>query len=355
MTSYHNRVHRTVLVFVHLGETIPQELYHHANLATKFHRSQDIYLITDSVVLDFPGQVISLDEYELEQRFRNYQKRFPEISELDNGYWDFTLRRLLVLGVLENILEPETRIIHIESDVMILLPITELVSALERINQAAIPKLGSSGIASILYIPSIDALANFRESILLVLDHSQTPLTDMQVLGMGLSQGWLTEIPSVPTSESSRDGSLIFDGAAIGQYLFGVNPIHTQGLVVSGYNNPHYPLELDSIQWSLDLDSDSTVARVVARNLSVRSDLACLHVHSKELLPLPHPESLRWQRALLEANGGFRKQEIRKLPPINYSRMSFRSKLIKSRRLGLVAVVKVIGRKTGMAIRKSRQ
>jgi hypothetical protein len=330
---------------VHLGRNIPRELLHHANLATAFMPPSDIYLIANSRCDDFPGVVIFYDETDWDLRYQDYLSRFPEISETDDGYWDVTLRRLLVLGVLGKTLNSDTRVIHLESDVMLLLPINQLTKALENIRRVALPRLGEKGIASFLYFPNTASVSDFCENILETLDSTEVPLTDMKILGIGLTVGWLVEIPSVPKSLGEKNDHVIFDGAAIGQYLFGVNPIHTSGKLTSGFQNQYFPLALASVNWQIEKIDGSEFSTLVAEIADMKSYVACLHVHSKELLPVLSMKSERWTRAIFEANGGERLVERRTIPRASKSQMSIKGKLIKARRIGLLAVVRIILRR----------
>lgn len=351
MRSYPTQNPRTILVYVHLGQIVPIELLHHANLARTIMPMEDIYLITDAECDDFPGQVIPCLQVDWDVRFEKYLGKFPEISETNNGYWDVTLRRLLALELISKIVDSRTRIIHVESDVMVLLPIERISKALEHIRLPALPRLAENGIASFLYFPSAAHLADFCENILRTLDSTNVPLTDMKLLGLGLSLGWLQEIPSAPSSDIRENYQIIFDGAAIGQYLFGINPIHTGGILESGFQNPYFSVDLSTINWQIETDIQSNSPILVARFEGNSQIIANLHIHSKDLLPLPTRNSNRWIRALNEANGGDRQIEVRKIPRVDDSKISAKGKLRKARRIGLVAVVRII---LGRAISRLR-
>lgn len=349
MSKYNNKMlsnttqnQRTILVYVHLGKLIPDELLHHAKLACSIMAADDIYLITDAECGEFPGKVISCISADWDERFSRYLNRFPEISETDHGYWDVTLRRLLALELLTDMVDNETKIIHVESDVMILLPIPQILSALEGFKLPAIPRLAKNGIASFLYFPSTLQLSLFCENVLRILESTKVPLTDMKLLGIGLSNGWLQEIPSTPSNAILENKKIIFDGAAIGQYLFGVNPIHTGGLLQSGFQNPYFSDDLSAIHWQMDSNANFDVPCLVAKSGRNRLVVANLHIHSKDLLPFPDMNSDRWIRAMQEANGADRLVEVRVTGPSRGSGISVKGKLRKASRIGLLGVIKIV-------------
>jgi len=349
MSKYNNKMlsnttqnQRTILVYVHLGKIIPVELLHHAKLACSIMAAHDIYLITDTECEDFPGEVISCLSVDWDERFNRYLNRFPEISETDHGYWDVTLRRLIALELLTKIVDKETKIIHVESDVMILLPIPQILSALEGFKLPGIPRLAENGVASFLYFPSIVQLSFFCENVLCILESTEVPLTDMKLLGIGLSHGWLQEIPSTPSNAILENTQIIFDGAAIGQYLFGVNPIHTGGFLQSGFQNPYFGDDLSAIHWEMESNADLDFPCLVAKSGHHRFVIANLHIHSKDLLPFPDMNSNRWIRAIQEANGADRLVEVRVIGPSRGVGISFKGKLRKASRIGLVGVIKIV-------------
>ena len=345
MNQDFTRTQRVILVYVHIGQTVPIQLIHHAKEATRLMPAQDIFLITDADCSNFPGVLVAYTEADWNSRYQNYLNKFPEISEPNDGYWDFTLRRLLVLGLLESAVLPDTRIIHVESDVLLLLPLEYLLLALKDIDYPALPRLGDQGIASFVYFPNVKTISEFLTNILKTLDSTDIPLTDMMILGIGLSNGWLIEIPSVPISTGTIENQIIFDGAAFGQYLFGVDPIHTEGKLVSGFQNQFYSLELRSVKWRIDKLLGTNISALILEFEGKDYYLADLHIHSKILLKLPSLNSKRWIRAINEANGGTRELEKIKIVQSRRTGLSIIGKIKKARRIGLLEVLKLAARK----------
>ena len=131
----------------------------------------------------------------------------------------------------------------------------------------------------------------------------------MQLLGIALNQELILELPSHPSDYFTRkynsvdDHKPLFDGAALGQYLFGQDPFHQSGQRYSGFKNPAYSerTNLETIKWKLN--GNNQESRLMIEVSNVQYKIANLHIHSKEVLPPLSVHSERWKRAIEEANG----------------------------------------------------
>jgi hypothetical protein len=127
----------------------------------------------------------------------------------------------------------------------------------------------------------------------------------MQLLGKMLDKGFISELPSGRTPYDREDlywGDLkvLFDGAAVGQYLFGQDPLHTNNRRVSGYQNPHHPIDFQRTYWGIsNIESQSFITFNFENSSYV---IATAHVHSKEIIPNLELDSAFWTRCIDEAN-----------------------------------------------------
>jgi hypothetical protein len=120
----------------------------------------------------------------------------------------------------------------------------------------------------------------------------------MELLGCALNLELAKELRSVPgTNRESAGENLLFDGAAIGQYLLGVDPIHTSGSVVGGYQNSDYPIELSGLDWSIP-----NPGKLIIGYQGTKYDVLSIHAHSKENLGPPDMDNARWKQIISEAN-----------------------------------------------------
>ena len=132
---------------------------------------------------------------------------------------------------------------------------------------------------------------------------------DMELLGFGLNEGVIQELPSHPSQYNSGefkfpDGKrFLFDGAAFGQYLFGQDPFHQENYRVSGYRNPGYCAKTKIEDFTFAITNQDGQPNLIGEFHKQKYVIANLHIHSKELLPELSSTNTRWKRAIDEANG----------------------------------------------------
>lgn len=308
------------IVFVLLGENPAPTLYHFAHLAKNRRPNSDMLLITDFPKKHerFPGEMIEYRRANAIEPVKILAKTFPERRQLAGGYWLFTIERLFALGLLEEN-GIGTPVIHVESDVMLTVT-TEHEEILARnCEKTAIPRYSTEmGIASFMYSPSAAQLKNDLELLGEILQQQIAThrkfCTDMQLLGIGLNTGQFQELPSHPKDAWLIDSEgverkVVFDGLAYGQYLFGQDPVHSDGMRTSGHQNEFFHQNLSELHWSLGTTNrlDTTVGYEWG---SHRIELANIHIHSKEEIEAPSPASARWGVAIEEAMGVRQRQTI---------------------------------------------
>jgi hypothetical protein len=270
----------------------------------------ELYLITDQVEYwkVFPGKVVEYSRNNRTTNFKKYVSMHPEQEFIAKGYWLFTLERLFAFTTLVGLI-PETQpILHFESDVYSLVTVEILEAMNRRLSKTAIPRLSEqTGIASILFSPSLKQLMSDMESLLdeLILDGQIS--NDMRLLGRGLDSGILEELPTTfldawtLESQDEANGTpkqnILFDGAAIGQYLLGVDPIHTLGWRISGYQNPNYKTDLSKVSYSI---TELGELHIASENYEYR--VCNLHIHSKVHADPISNSSEFWKRTIDEAN-----------------------------------------------------
>jgi hypothetical protein len=308
-----------IVAFVHLGKNPSPTLNWYAQICSDELTNSDVVLITDYPELhwDFPGQVISVKEAKVSlgvSRFIRSNKAYQSIS---GGYWRYTTERLFVLAELVNHFELNRPVLHIESDVLINSDEQMLISVAQKIRKTSTVRYSKdSGIASILISPSLFQLQIDLEYLERILISKPNTFSDMSLLGDALNEGILAELPRYPEADWAVVGQpstfTIFDGAAIGQYLFGLDPIHTGHHQISGYLNPNFELPLNACSWRIRSAVEGSKQQLVFTHKNVHFIPLCIHIHSKILLQPPDSEDPEWQRFISEANGSME----RKLGPL---------------------------------------
>jgi hypothetical protein len=292
------------IVFVHLGDNPSPTLIPFAKFALKNNPESEILLITDSEHRwgDFPGRVI-FSKNRNKAAIKHLIQRSRYNKKIAGGYWVKTYERLFALSNLYGNIDPNLPIIHIESDV--LLQDSQILKKALNIqieNEIAVPRISEDlGIASILYSKNIECLLKGLNKLdFLGRSNPDICTNDMKLLGLALNKNIVSELPTWPKSNSGGSFSkmrYLFDGAAVGQYLFGQDPIHTQNVRISGYENPTFPIRPSELSWHLEQNA------ICASDGENNYYFANLHIHSKEIVDHPESDKERWLELVDEANG----------------------------------------------------
>ena len=354
MDDNHQSTRPIVAVFVHLGEHLPNELIRNAENAISLNLNVRVLLLTDSTEKGFPGEIVAVDNGQLQRMIAPYLERFPEIKEFEGGYWEKTLTRLLALSYLKNSIDERSAVFHLESDVLMAIPFELILSIISSEYESSLPlypRLGNKGIGSIIYFPDFSAISTFINHSAMLINSSKQKINDMELLGYALENNWAAELPSFPRGKNKstckhNSKFLLFDGAAVGQYLLGVNPIHTNGIIVSGYKNPYAEIDFSDVKWEVSNFPGSkfpTIKLVYMENIYF---MANLHVHSKELLSQISLTSDEWKRIIYEANGGTRLERKIALASSKKTKLTFRTKYIIVKRIKIGGIARYIAKRT---------
>jgi hypothetical protein len=249
------------LLFVHLGTKTPRYLRTNIERSRVLFPNLRISLVTDVRNLTnwAQKQDVEIINYQEDPAFNSAFKFENLESNFRNGYWRYTIERLIAINTFHN-LHPQIPVLHLESDV-ILMPDFPLdkVSALTKIYWL---KYGPrADIASILYTPNAEKTSEFCERLIDEIKNNEE--SDMELLWK-LRTKFVNDYSTFPTMnaktksllniksekseteisqkmlESNFDG--LFDAAGIGIWIsggdprnnFGFTTIHTRQLIDSG-------------------------------------------------------------------------------------------------------------------------
>lgn len=296
------------LVYVHLGKNPSPTLIPYAELHSKLDARFQLILVTDnpSAWTNFPGKVIKNMESQNYYNFKRALETRDELNRISNGYWANTVGRLFALSTLKGYIGPHEPIIHLESDVLITSDFATTAKILELIPSVAIPRYNDmEGIASVLMSRNLASL----ENCLIKLDSIYSDKkwrTDMKLLGEGFTHGFLSELPTEPSKAweleiNKTRINVIFDGAALGQYLFGQDALHTGGHSIGGFKNPNISLPWENIEWKIDHSSPIPKIRITVNGIDF--EVYNLHLHAKPLFTSPEARIETWKAVVLAANG----------------------------------------------------
>lgn len=331
---------RTVIAFVHLGRNIAPTLLHMANIAQQNNQFAELYLITDEPELwaHFPGTLINYSVAERTKKFDKFIERNKELKSISGGYWLYTTERLFALRVLRSVIQDDTPIIHIESDVFSMLTPQILQFLTSNYSRSAIPRYSHTrGIASILFSPNLKVLLQDLENLENLLYENSKINNDMDLLGLALQHKILDELPStvreVAGDATNQRNQILFDGLAVGQYLLGQDPLHTNGNILTGFVNPDFGYDLRS--GNFEMSTHNHCGYLLYSNHHTRFTLANLHVHSKLLPPNIIVDQKFWDKIIESANSSSPITLGENIPDfIHQKKISTRNKLRRARKIG---------------------
>jgi hypothetical protein len=223
-----------------------------------------------------------------------FKERSMMPKDIMNGFWFHTSYRFfLILDYMRQY--GATNVLHLESDVVLLIDPTEIESAFINFAEFAVTMDRVRAIPGIVWFKSViaaEALAQFM--------NSNTAVTDMESVGRFVEQhyGFAKPLPTIPQDYAEQKGlplnrycngieefGGIFDAAAIGQYLRGIDPIHSSK-DTRKFQNESSDLLLS--EFSFYLDRTMSTLHIYLTNINNNNFIRVLtiHLHSKNLKQL---------------------------------------------------------------------
>lgn len=289
---------RVEICFVHLGGQLPGHLLANIRHVKKYFPERTIHLIVskDSTPQEVPDYV-SIHRY-LGIPFLDEQiERLFKESKFRNGFWRFTLERIFAFLWLSNQLR-DVPLLHIESDVFIFpyFPF-EFFDCSKKFTWMPVDNM--KDIASIFYVPNsmqANELLNKSETALLKIE-AKTDMYLLRELANEFGESF-SYLPTLDSGEMEKimDGLPInqfdvrdispnlglFDAAAIGMWLTGVDPQNNYG--VTRYFDSQL---IDEAGFFVKPDrlnlTFSPTGKLIALIDDKCYDIYCLHIHSKSL------------------------------------------------------------------------
>jgi hypothetical protein len=324
MMSIDGKVPQTNLVYIHIGSELPDYIYDsiYQTLLVNDYKTK-IYVILDDNVVDIFNKTISNFNHNLYTTsdvyyenvlqvipislldsimdrsgcFDNYKKmiteRFAGVSEFRNGFWISTTARFYYISALMEMFRLQN-VFHIENDIMLYESTRDLYKYIcEYFKIDCISKICmvqdsvKRVVPSVLFFPNDVCVDNLTQYISVELSTSSRFINDMDILG---SYEDKLQLPFVP-----EQNDIIFDGAAIGQYLGGVdyknlkdasNPLTKLDNPSRGFVNETSLMKPDKYIFrnaNVELDHLQIAVRVPTLYNNKPNLIANLHIHSKQL------------------------------------------------------------------------
>ena len=249
---------------------------------------ETIYVLTNerlSNLFDKFTEKIKLITIESLNDSYNFYSKTNLDKNFRNGFWTLTSLRFFYIYEFMKIYDIK-HVIHLENDVLLYYNITTLQNKFND-NYVYIPfDTYKRNIASIMYIPNCNVFKN-------VLDKYDFTKNDMEnFFHIKISTGLIQNMPIFPinfvTSKEELFVSLnfnifnfIFDAAAIGQFLGGVDPKNMSG-DTTGFINETCVIKYNKYNFIWEIENNIKKPYLVINN--VKFPIFNLHIHSKNLL-----------------------------------------------------------------------
>jgi hypothetical protein len=289
------------VVFVHVGDNSPRGFMRHSlEQAAFFAGDSQVIVLThrehrkafegllkgsrfkSQIQLSFTDDMRRSD---LHQQFLRSQ-HFPEWN---GGFWRVTTQRFFYLHEFMHE-RAAGCVLHLESDVMVYEDLLSLINARRNGQKVLFPLDRSRGIGSVIFLESAAPLELLCQYAL-----DFPAVNDMELLGGFFErfgeQNIVGALPTMPLdlclgkgfdtrrfARPTEEGWGLFDGAALGQFLGGVDPIHDRR-DTRGFKNEMFDLDPSELElcWQVSEHSKTPVT-VNTINQPIRN----LHIHSKQ-------------------------------------------------------------------------
>lgn len=240
---------------------------------------ESIYVITNSSFFhhfnDFYDKITLINSDELEDSYHHFDNSTID-KTFRNGFWTLTSSRFFYIYAFMVKFSVQN-IIHLENDVLLYYNCNTIMKYFE--NSIYLPfDSFTRNIASIMYIPNAELFKT-------VLDHYDFTMNDMSNFHfIKQKTGLIKPLPIFIKKDdlteeqkfvSENDFPFIFDAAAIGQYLGGVDP-RNQGGDTRGFVNETCVIKYNQYEIWMD---DKPFILVDGKVVPIFN----LHIHSKQL------------------------------------------------------------------------
>jgi hypothetical protein len=296
------------LVFVWLGDKFPAWLSAALAMNNKLCGISTILISSKSAGrLSSVTQQIFIEDFYEPPHELNVQmgKSNPKFR---GGFWIKTSERFFVL---EQFMDKFScpALFHAELDNLIF-DVSTLAAKLDLVGQGFFCPRDAidRGIASLIYINEIGAL----RAMLLLLSQSSTPFAnDMALLGHMLQTS--PQFYALPTENAFNKGTPpswvalgadevagIFDAAALGQFLFGIDPKNSGVFLFNFFENENKGCNLSRLQFNPKFENRQF--SISNREHDLTFNVYNLHIHSKQFIQLQ--DQRRFNAVLNQANKG---------------------------------------------------
>ena len=248
---------------------------------------ENIYVLTNERfcnLFDNFSEKIKLIAIETLNDSYNFYSRTNLDKGFRNCFWSLTSLRFFYIYEFMKKYDVKD-VIHLENDVLIYYNCNEILNFFDK-NYIYLPfDTFKRNIASIMFIPSCDIFKNILDNY----DFSKNDMENFSIIKN--KTGLIKTLPIFPkinttneeinfVSENFKDFNLIFDAAAMGQYLGGIDPKNDSSNTI-GFVNETCVIKYNNYKFFYNVIDNIKKPFLLINNIPFR--VFNLHIHSKNL------------------------------------------------------------------------
>ena len=295
------------IVFVHIGKELPDYAKIAYRQAKYFNPNTPVIFLINQEAIDLLDQdefeCVSCESLKLSDEHRKFNKKSSLNKVWRKGFWRYTSERFLYLA--EYIEQYDLKnVFHMEYDNLLYMNLNELLPVFKEkyTGIAATFDNDQRCVPGFIYISNAEVIKKLAHCFA---HHAKKGLDDMKILNKFRSENQRKNIEFLPIIHKGyiesnsmispmghrvKDKSLfcnnielfdaIFDAAAMGQYLGGIDP--QNGVSRPGFINESCIFNPDSLKYQWEKDAHDRLVLFTVYNNEKRR-VVNLHIHSKNL------------------------------------------------------------------------
>jgi hypothetical protein len=273
------------IVLIYLGDVIPEYVISNANRITKMF-TYEVVLVIEGIS-KLPKDVQLSEEIrilEVGNSRTNLKYTLAHDWKFRDGFWFYTLERVLLLKTIHGILGSDCRILHVESD-MLLFPTFPFEKILkDRIMWFS--RDDSGDVGSLIYSPTLSETEWLHQQIEqhIKLNSYSTDMSALHRIRLGNSDK-IETFPDLLSGISESSASDVFDGSDLGMWLLGTDPRNTFGFHILHENSTFSFHKSSSIREIIQKGKFALGDKGLGFSYEGRIELLIhsLHVHTKDI------------------------------------------------------------------------
>jgi hypothetical protein len=272
-------------IFVHLGAHFPEYCRDSIEQVRLWNPDAQILFIAEGChVGKVPCEFIDLESIPISAKRAHFLKTTLLDTTFRDGFWKFTTERLFVLEDVMSFMGIN-ECIHLENDIMIYFNLNEILDLLRRTvrKKFAATYLGNKQLTyATLYIGDLNSFSQL--TTYLVSEKSTENEMTVGYTFYSENPEYCAFLPTYPLEGLGEDiFKGVWDAAAYGQYIGGIDPRNGQGVEGGpGFVNQYCAFRSDEFTYSWLHNKDGLKYPMISK-ARLSWPLYSLHIHSKEL------------------------------------------------------------------------